>query len=215
MSKSIRLQILLLPREYNCFHALPLLNFTSWVVLTARNALSLVFCAERQKHVLKELSPTTTLADLQQQIADVTSLPVNRQQLTSGFPPRAIALHQPSASITDLNIRHGDTVEVRDVNEVADAPSSVKQGTGAFTAVAPTAQSSSATATNGVQNYNFSGSSGTQTLDRPTPGETTPTKGGTIAQTITPTGITNGHTPPRATAPTPPKGTYVSEGWNW
>ena len=109
------------------------LNGNDSLNLCITNKYYKIICVyiERTKHVINTLNSNATLYDLQREIERLTSLPIPQQNLTSGFPPKRIdttGINSNDVLLNELGIRHGDTVEIRNVKDVTD--STVQKGNG-------------------------------------------------------------------------------------
>jgi len=97
--------------------------------------LQVIDTSTRRKHIFSEVNPAMTIQTLQTLIEQQFNRPVPLQALyVAGIPPRPLPLADPSASLTDLGLRAGDSIELREVEESAGA-TEMKQGKGEWTSI--------------------------------------------------------------------------------
>ncbi|KDD71786.1 hypothetical protein H632_c4402p0, partial [Helicosporidium sp. ATCC 50920] len=87
----------------------------------------------REQSTIGDLTPSSTIEELQSRLAGLTGVPSARQEILSGFPPKPLSLPADRAEpLASLGIRNGDTLTVREA-----AAESTALGEGAESLYAP------------------------------------------------------------------------------
>ncbi|CAH1784415.1 unnamed protein product [Owenia fusiformis] len=77
-------------------------------------ALSLRVRSKNGQSVLSGLTINSTVNDLQQKIAEVTSIPAATQKILSGFPPRPVMTDDGAKMLKNMMLRPGDTLIIEE-----------------------------------------------------------------------------------------------------
>lgn len=69
--------------------------------------------------ILSGVDQSTTLAELQRLVEGATGVPIRKQEILLGFPPRPVDVSDSSALISSVGISNGDSITVRAVEPPA------------------------------------------------------------------------------------------------
>lgn len=66
------------------------------------------------QHVLKELTPQSSLDDLKRAASKLTQIPPGSMKILAGFPPRGLDISDGCRTLVALNLRSGDTLIIEE-----------------------------------------------------------------------------------------------------